>query len=686
MGKKASSFEYGNRDISWLSFNERVLQEAADPGVPLVERMRFLGIFSNNLDEFFRVRVASLGRMLQLRNDELPVLEQNPDQTLDRIHELVTEQQSKFNSIYLDLKLAFKKKGIEILTHKNLSVTQERFAKKYFYDKVRPRLVPIILSKKTHFPELKDSQIYFAIRLIFIDGHEEYAVMEIPSDLPRFVILPDFKGVKSLIYLDDIIRLKLRKVFSIFPVRRVEAYTIKTSRDAELDLDDDIDQGILEKLATGVQRRMQGEYVRFLYDQRMPDHMVEYFTHKMGITDQANVIPGAKYHNKRDLLKFPEFGMPSLVYKKQPPMQHEALSGVDSVMQQITDDGLLIHPPFQDFNYIVDLLREAAIDPKVTKIRITLYRVATNSRIVNALINAARNGKKVIVVMKLQARFDEENNIHWSTHLQAAGAKMIFGVPGLKVHSKLICITRKKKKKTTRYACIGTGNFHEGNAKIYTDMFLLTKDSKLTKEVQKVFNFFESNYERGVFRELLISPFNVRRRFQTLIQNEIRAAKAGKRSWIKIKLNNLVDVGMIALLYKASQAGVKVHLVVRGTCAVLPGIPGMSDNIRVVSIVGRYLEHSRLAIFYNGGDSQYYISSADWMTRNLDHRVEVTCPIKNPEHQKELDLMMDLWLRDNVKARIVDKKLENQYVKVIKAKGDVDSQKEIYEYFRSKIV
>ncbi|NNE55246.1 MAG: polyphosphate kinase 1, partial [Flavobacteriales bacterium] len=608
------------------------------------------------------VRVASLRRMSALRKSELPAMENRPKETLEQIKEITKRNQKKFETIYNQLILELERKGIHIVNQTHLSVEHKLFCKEHFFEKVRPRLVPIMLNERVEFPELRDGQIYFGIRLGFEDGTNKYAVMEIPSDLNRFVKLPDVNGTKSVIFLDDVIRMKLHRIFGIFNPTSCDAYTIKVSRDAELDMDDDIDQGIIEKLSTGVRRRKMGDYVRFVYDQEMPEEMLEFFTRKMKVNSLESIVPGGRYHNKKDLMRFPDFKMEELVFKPEPPLANIALSGSESIMKSIDEKGVLLHTPYQSFGYIVDLLREAAIDPKVTKIRITLYRVARNSRIVNALINAARNGKFVIVVVELQARFDEENNIHWSNKMQEVGIKLIFGVQGLKVHSKLICITRKSSKKSIRYACIGTGNFHEKNAKIYTDVFLLTSQNKLTKEVKKVFDFFETNYERGRYNKLIISPFNTRRKIQSLIQFEIDEAHAGRPASIRLKLNNLVDESMINLLYRASQAGVKIDMVVRGICSLVPGVEGLSENIRVISIVGRYLEHSRLAIFGHGGAPQYYISSADWMTRNLDHRVEVTCPIEDEGHQSELDQIMDMCFNDSLKARLIDKDLKNSYV------------------------
>ena len=676
-------FTHINREISWLSFNERVLQEAEDNRNPLIERMRFLGIFSNNLDEFFRVRVASLRRVaaLKKRPETDPV--DDPDTVLDQIHDIVLRQQDKFEEAYEALESDMATAGIHILDQTELSPEQEDFVTEYFRSQVRPRLVPIMLSGRAKFPQLKDSVIYFAVRLEDHAGKVHYGLMEIPDSLPRFLELPAPEGQHHVMFVDDVIRFRLKRLFALFNTAQAEAYTLKITRDAELDIDDDISKSLVEKMSKSIARRKKGEYVRFVYDETIPERFLNFLMIQTGM-EAGEMIPGGRYHNKRDLMNFPDFGSKELCFPPQPPVPHPDLKGKTSIIREIKKRDVLLNYPYQTFEHVVDLLREAAIDPKVRRIRINLYRVAKDSSVMNALINAAKNGKKVTVVIELQARFDERNNIKWSNNLQDNGIKVIFGVSGLKVHSKLILISLRDKKSAYRVAHVGTGNFHEKTARIYSDTSLLTCDRRITNEVKKVFDFFESNYLRPTYRHLVVSPYGTRRKFTALINAEIRAAKAGEKSWITLKLNNLVDLGMIRKLYEASCAGVRVRLIVRGVCSLVPGVAGQSENITVISIVGRYLEHSRIFVFCNGGDPLYYLSSADWMTRNIDHRIEVTAPVYDLRVQSELTEYLNAQFKDNVKARHVDEKLRNRYVKG-KPGQTFNSQVEVYNLYADKL-
>lgn len=679
--------QYIDRDISWLSFNERVLQEACDPKVPLIERMRYMGIFSNNMDEFYKVRVASLERLKALGDKPANQFESKPSDILKRINKVAIAQQNRFDEAFRSALVELQDKGIHMLQPEDLAPAQIRSVKDYFNTTVRPLLVPIMLSEKDPLPPLEDNQIYLAVALT-LEGKlkkQLKALIRIPPSIPRFFILLEENGTKSFIFLEDIIRFRLQKVFSIFPIETAAAFTVKVSRDAELDLDDDISKSLIEKMAAGVHKRKEGDYVRFVYDKRMPADLLRFFLKKIGITDKNNVIPGSIYHNKKDLMSFPDFGMSELRFSPLPPLSHPRVSGKGSFMGVIDKGDVMVHYPYQKFNYTVDLLREAAIDPKVRTIRINLYRVSRNSHVVNALINAVMNGKKVVVVIELSARFDEENNIHWANKLQEAGAKVIFGVPGLKVHSKLLLISRKDGNETVRYAHIGTGNFNEGTSKVYGDISLFTANPEITNEVSRLFRIFENNFERTTFRHLLVSPFNTRRKFTELINNEIKNAKKGKPAWIRLKLNNLVDPGMIKKLYEASDAGVKVHLVVRGICSLVAGEKGLSENIHAISIVGRFLEHARVIGFCNEGDSLYYISSADWMARNLDFRVEVSVPILDPVLKKELEEVLDLQFKGNVKARLLTGDQKNHYVKSEEGLQPFNAQEETWKYFAEMV-
>lgn len=675
---------YVNRDISWLYFNYRVLQEAENNEVPLIERARFLGIFSNNLDEFFRVRVATIRRMMNLGSEAKTVLHVDPKVLLHQIQEIVIHQQEKFNHIYKQIVKELEQEGIIMHTENSLSENHKEFIRTYFRQKVRPSLVPIMLNNKLPFPELKDKSLYLAIKL-----HNEtekiksiYALIEVPSEtVPRIIELPKEENKHHIILLDDIIRFGLQSIFAAFKYEKIDAYTIKITRDAELDISEDISESFLNKVSQSLQNRKQGRTVRFIYDQEIPKDLLHYILHKNNLVKGGNVIAGGRYHNFKDFIKFPDVGNPKLIYKPMPPLEHPDLRNELSLLNVIRKKDVLLHFPFQAFYLLLDILREAAINPNVSSIKMTLYRVADNSRVINALISAAKNGKRVMVVIELQARFDEENNITWARKLEEEGVRVVFGVPGLKVHSKLLLIKEKVKNKNVLYAHIGTGNFHEGTARMYTDLSLLTCDKNITNEVQKVFAFFKDNYKRSTYRSLFVSPINTRRNFLKLIDNETKNAQALKPAYIIIKLNNLVDEEMIEKLYEASQAGVDIQLIVRGTCAIVAGVKGLSKNIRVISVVDRFLEHSRLFVFCNGGEEKYYISSADWMTRNLDMRIEVSAPILDKGIQKQLKDILNIYLNDNVKARVIDKDRLNKFVPRNSEKK-VHSQMDVYKYYQ----
>lgn len=684
MGNKRNKHNLINREISWLSFNSRVLQEAEDEKVPIIERLRFLGIFSNNRDEFFRVRVATLQRMSLLSDKDKSKLTFNPVEILEEIQKIVVKQEKLFNRIYKKTVQLLREENIFFLNETQLDERQREFVKDYFLDKVRPTLVPIMLDKKSKFPSLKDRTIYLAVKMLEQEESKPiFSLIELPNTLPRFVILPQRENKKYIILLEDVIRYNLKDVYSIFNNYSIEAYTLKITLDAELDVDNDISISWIDKIASSVKNRKKGVPVRFIYDKEIPGDLLKYLLKSMDLSFEDNLIPGGRYHNFRDFINFPDIGAKNLRYKKLPPLPHPKLIGKNSILSVIREEDILLNYPYQSFNYIIDLLREAAIDPYVKTIKINLYRVASKSKVINALINAAKNGKSVTVVVELQARFDEENNINWSNRLQDEGVNVIFGVAGLKVHSKLILIKRIYQNNTEYFAHVGTGNFHEGTAEIYGDTSLLTYDPRITKEVRKVFDFFKSNFQRGSFRSLSVSPFNTRRKIYGLISNEVKNAKAGKEAFMVIKLNNLVDEAIINKLYEASKAGVKINLIIRGICCLIPGVKGLSENIQVVSIIDRFLEHARVMWFHNGGDDLYFITSADWMERNLDRRVEVTTPIYNEKLKRVLKKMLEIQLQGNVKARLIDENLDNQYVD---SKGKkVQSQLELYKYFKEKV-
>lgn len=681
----AAEDEFFNREISWLAFNERVLQEAEDEKMPLIERMRFLGIFSNNLDEFFRVRVAALQRMALLGKRTVTTLGFGVDDTLSSIRKRVIELQERFNIAFSEVEQKLSEEGIALVSEDELDPDQLQFVQNYFDERVRSQLVPILISD-VGVPELKDGAIYHAV--VFagdVAKRARFALLELPDYLDRFLVLPQKEGRHGILFLDDVVRVGLPRLFANFQAKSVSAYAIKVTRDAEIDMDDDLSKSLLEKMKKGIARRKQGDYVRFLYDATMPDDLRKFLIKKLRVVDEASIIAGGRYHNRKDLIDFPELGSMGLVHRKMRPLAHRHLRNRPSMFEQIAKRDILLHYPYHDFTQLTDFLREAAIDPKVTAIRVNLYRVAKNSHVINALMSAALNGKDVQVVIELQARFDERNNIKVTKALQEAGIQVIFGVAGLKTHSKLILVTRKEGRGERKYAHIGTGNFNEASARVFSDLSLLTADRRIAGEVDRLFQFFEHNYQRGVYRHLIVSPYSTRRRFSQMIDREISEAKAGRKGWMVLKCNTLTDAGMIRKLYEASQAGVNVTLIVRGACALRAGVKGLSENIHAYSIVGRFLEHARVIAFGAGGNPEFYISSADWMTRNLDRRIEVSVPIYSEQIQAEITAMLEFQLKDNVKRRTLDKKQRNRYVR--RAEGDpiVEAHKGLYAFYERQI-
>ncbi|MGB1075285.1 MAG: polyphosphate kinase 1 [Flavobacteriales bacterium] len=686
--KKNAGDKFINRELSWLAFNHRVLQEAVSDGVPLIERVRFLGIFSNNLDEFFRIRVAHLRRALLVGKKMTTTLGFDIAETLERVSEKVLELQADYNQAFERCEMELKAAGIHFLDEHELNENQKVFAADFFDSVVRPTLVPVMVGSGVPFPELKDGALYLAVGLKMVDDlgqmRTRFAVIEVPSHLPRFLVLPPSGLGEGVMFIDDVIRLQLGRIFALFQPEQLYAHAIKVTRDAEIDMDDDLSRSLMEKMSRGIARRKKGDYVRFLYDARMPEDMLTYIKKKLKLGKEEEVlIAGSRYHNRRDLMKFPDFGRSDLIYSKQPPRPHPRLRRRTSLLDQVARKDILLHYPYQRFAYIVDILREAAMDPRVDRIHINLYRVASNSQVINALVNAARNGKFVQVVIELAARFDETHNIKVSNVLQEAGAQVEFGVPGLKVHSKLFLISRKSSRQQEYIAHIGTGNFHENTAKVYGDMGLLTSDPGITGEVERLFSFFSNNYERPVFRHLIVSPYSTRRKFSKLIAREMDHAAKGKEAWMILKLNNLVDSEMIEKLYEASCAGVRIQLIIRGICSLIPGVSGMSENIEVKSIVDRYLEHARLLVFSNGGNPEYFISSADWMTRNLDRRIEVSVPIRDPQLKSECAAYLDVQLRDNTKTRIIDAAMANKFVKRKKGEPRIHAQDAMFTFYKN---
>lgn len=677
--------EYFNRELSWLSFNERVLQEALDTRNPVIERMRFLGIYSNNMDEFFRVRVANVRRIIAVKNKNVKAFKGSPKELFNEIRLVVLKQQRQFELAYQTILNELGNHNIYHVQENNLSEEQILELKSYFNLKLKHAIVPIILNTHTPFPRLKDSGIYLAVKMTNLRSTKlRYALIKIPSLMSRFYLMNEGEK-KKVILIDDIIRLNLDAIFSIFVYHKIEAFTFKFTRDAELNLDDDISTTLKEKIEHSIKLRKKGTPVRFVYDQDMPHDLLEYLLKNLNLEFGVNTIAGGRYHNFKDFMSFPDFGNPDFIYKPLPPLNHPVLEGQKSVLKVVLKQDIMIHYPYQRFDYLVDLLREAAIDPRVRSIKINVYRVTRDSQVLKALMSAISNGKQVTVFLELMARFDEENNLYWSNRLKENGAIVLHGAQDLKVHSKLIQITRMNGNKKQYITHVGTGNFHEKSARIYGDISLITSDEKIGLEVAKVFEILESenpNLNRR-FKELLVSPINTRNKIVSLIKNEIAAAKRGEKAEIIIKLNNLTDEEMIDWLYKASNAGVKIKMIIRGICSLIPGVIGQSENIVVYSIVDRFLEHARIFKFHNAGNSLYFISSADWMERNLNKRIEVACPIYNTELQKEIDLIFDYQFKGNAKTRIIGKLQKNKYRKV--DKKVFHTQMELYNYYKMQL-
>jgi polyphosphate kinase len=652
-----------NRDISWLSFNDRVLQEANDPGVPLLERLKFLGIHSSNLDEFFRVRVATIRRIKKTGGSKASSMLGGfaPDLLLKQIQEYIYRQQEHFEEAYEDILKELAMQGIFIINETQLTAAQGQFVKQYFLENVMPALVPIMLDNTPQFPYLRDRGIYFLVAMT-LNGKKEkvrHALMEIPNSTSRFIVLP--KENKYVILLDDVIRYCLDDVFFNFDYDSISAYTMKITRDAELDIEQDVTKSLVKKVSESLKKRRTAQAVRLTYDDNMPQEILSFLLKRLHFGKDDHHIPGGRYHNFVDFINFPSLNKAELRYAKLKPLPHKILKARTSLLAIIRHQDILLNFPYQSYHYIIDVLREASMDPKVKSINITLYRAGKDSHVINTLINAIKNGKQVTVVVELQARFDEEANIRWANKLQDEGAKIIYGVPGLKAHSKLFLITRSEQGKDVYYAHIGTGNFNEDTAKLYCDHSLLTADKNITEEVARIFLFYKDNYKTGTYKHLIVSPFYMRKKFLHLISKETENAKAGKEAWIFLKMNSLTDIEMIRKLYDASKAGVKIRLIIRSICSLVPGIKDLSENIEVISIVDKYLEHSRVFIFFNECDHKIYLSSGDWMPRNLDHRSEVAVPVYDPAIKEELKQILELQWLDTVKARVINAAQDNQY-------------------------
>ena len=676
--------QYEEKELSWLSFNERVLQEAMDKTVPLIERVRFLGIFSSNQDEFFKVRVSDVKRRILINevhggDDEAKVL-------LRAIQQKVMALGEAFDNTYKELLIALARHNIFLVNESQLSESIQQWLRIFFREKVLRHIIPILLNKEVNPVKfLKDEHTYLAIEMKKNGQVIQYALVEVPTDdLPRFFQLPPegTRRKKQIIILDNVIRFCLDEIFKgFFDYDEIAAYAVKLTRDAEYDLSDQLDLSLVDKMSDGLKQRLTAMPVRFVYEREMPAAMISFLKLKLQISSYDAIMPGGRYHNFKDFIGFPNVGRDYLENPKLPALDCRDFDGFVNAFDAIAKQDILLYYPYHKFHHFTELVRQAAFDPAVSAIRINIYRVAKKSRIIHSLIDAANNGKKVTVVVELRARFDEAANIDWANILTDAGVKVVFGVPSLKIHSKLCLITRHEQGEAVRYAHIGTGNFNEKTAKIYTDFSLLTRNPDITAEVEGVFEYIEYPYKRYKFNHLLVSPINSRRQLYRLIDNELSNAKAGQPSGIILKINNLVDKDLINRLYAAGQAGVPIQMIIRGMCALRPGVPGLSDNIKVISIIDRFLEHPRVMVFHNKGNPQLYISSADWMSRNIDGRIEVGTPIYDERLKQRIMDILELQLSDTCKARVIDADQKNEYVK----RGNrrkIRSQVAIYDYLK----
>lgn len=672
-----------NRELSWLVFNERVLQEAQDLSVPLMQRLRFLGIFSNNQDEFIKVRVANLIRMAEpsQRSTYLFTGGYTASELLPLVTARLNRSKEVFDTVFDELMDEIPRQGIVLLNEKQLSKEQEVFAKDYFSNVISQRIVPLIVKKSAAIPFLEDENVYFAVKMERGNStrNVRYAIIRIPtsSACPRLVVLPLQDQRKEVIFIDDIIRFCLDEIFFMFKYDKISAHTFKFLRDAQLMIEDDASKSLIEKMEEGLDNRLHGRVVRIVYDADMPCDVLDLISSKLGMKDLNHIVGGGRYHMLRDLMKFPRV-RPDLESQNPEPIMHKFINPHDSLLRVIKNRDILLCYPYHTFKHFIDFLREAAIDPQVERICITLYRTADRSKVINALVNAVKNGKEVIATVELMARFDEEQNVVNTDVLQRAGVKVIHGSSGLKVHSKLVLVERREGAELRGYVYVGTGNFNENTAKIYSDFGLFTTDKSIAEDVKNVFDFLVNNYKHYIYNQLWVSPYNMRIRFERLVEREIANAEAGRVAYLDAKFNSLTDVKMVNLLYKAANAGVKIRLVVRGQCCLNSS---EIDNIEIISIVDKYLEHARMAIFGNNGDEEIIILSADLMTRNLDRRVEVGVPIKDVQIKRLLRKYFDIQFSDNVKARDLREFGDNEYVKVV---GDrVRSQDELYNMLKN---
>ena len=677
------------RDISWLSFNARVLQEAADLSVPLRERIRFLGIHSNNMDEFFRVRVATLKRMIELGGKKGNMhLEENPEKIVEEIQTIVLDQQNEFNRIWQGILKEMQSQNIFLVDEKKLNKQQQQFVKSFFEEEVRSNIIPLMIESLPHLPYLREKSIYLGVVMRKEDTayNQKYALIEVPSRIfGRFIQLPAPEGQHHIILLEDVIRFNLPFIFSYFNYTRFESYVFKVTKDAELDIDNDVTTSFVQKIQKGIKNRRIGKPTRFVFDKEMDSGLLEYLMKRLNLSRRDNIIPGGRIHNFRHFMNFPDvFAQKNI---RRASFTHPALIHTSRVTDIILKQDVLLHFPYHSFDSVIDLLREAAIDPEVISIKLTAYRLATNSKVINALINAVRNGKHVIVMLELRARFDEENNLEWKDRLEVEGVKVVLGIPNLKVHAKLCLIKKRSGKKTVHYGFVSTGNLNEKTAKVYADECMLTSNRNVMADVNRIFKYLENpSKEKNLTacKTLMVCPVTMRNQLMQLINTEIKHAKAKKKASITLKVNSLSDPQLIHRLYDAADEGVELCMVIRGIYCAKFKNKKLDDNVTAISIVDEYLEHSRVMIFHHGGNEKIFISSADWMVRNLDHRIEAAIPVKDKALCAELKDILGIQLQDNVKARTLDNALINNYVSSA-GKKKVRSQIETYNYLHKKI-
>lgn len=655
--------EFIDRELSWLSFNFRVLQEAKDPAVPLYDKIKFLAIYSSNLDEFFRVRVAALRHLLTLKSKAQSTLKFTPEELLDQIQTTVGKQLPEYGRIYRNIILKeLNENKIFLVDDKNINEEQLHFIEDYFDENIRHHIQPAIIDKEILTPFLRNQRLYLTVRLSnnAKDTDYKYVLVEIPSNhLPRFVILPSPKGEHHIIFLDDMIRVCLQKLF--VNKKTIEAYSVKLTRDAELYIEDEFEGNLLKKIQKSIKKRNTGVPSRFLYDKDMPESFRNYLMEALNLTND-DMVEGGRYHSFSDLFSFPNPSDKKLEYEKLPVLPSRELDEAKSVLDFIENEPQFLYFPYNSYDNVIRFFKEASQNPDVVSIKVTQYRVAKHSAVVKSLINAAKNGIDVTVFVEIKARFDEEQNIIWASKMEKAGVKVIYSFPGLKVHAKLALVTKKIDGSKKQYAYLSTGNFNENTSKVYTDLGYFTTDPEITSEIDEVFEFLATQKETAKFKHLLVAQFNMRSKFNSLIKKEIENAQAGKPAYILAKMNSLEDRKIIRRLYEASQAGVKIDLIIRGICCLNPGVKGLSENIRVISIIDRFLEHSRFYYFHNNGNELLYAASADWMKRNLSRRVEVGFPVRDKKTKSVIKEILDLQLKDNTKARIIDEEFSNKYV------------------------